>query len=190
MNLPAVPSAYHYTVADTRPPIVRSGGRELDPFKKAVIETAATGKSLRFTGKHDDSDIKRLASRLGGPLRKRELTPRVARGSDGALYVWAEPRPKSTAAAPPGATSDAASPREAAAPGKYDTDVLDCLTLAGKKGSVKPSDIARRIFRDDKTASVEKLTQAVWGVLQRFVAAGKAVKLTDGGYRLTTTHAG
>jgi hypothetical protein len=98
--------------------------------------------------------------------------------------VWAEPRRTTDPAATP-APAEAPPARESAT-GKYDTDVLDCLTLAGKKGSVKPSDIARRLTRGDKQADVDKLTQAVWGVLQRFVTQGRAVKLADGGYRLAT----
>lgn len=177
--------AYQFTVADERPATGRHGGRELDPFKKAVIETATTGKSLRLTGDIDDAEIKRLVGRLGGVLWKRGMVPRIARGADQAVYVWAEPRVQPETAEPAAATTPAP-PRESA-PGKYDTDVLDCLHLAGKKGSVKPSEIARRLSRGDKQADVDKLTQAVWGVLQRFVSQGRAVKLAEGGYRLAST---
>lgn len=152
----------------------------MSAITEAVLATTTRGGSVRIEGL-DDIARKRIGSRLSTTLRKKGFMSCVRVGDDGATYAWAEPR-EAKAAAPAKATDTP--PPAAKYPGRYDDEVRDALVLAGKKGALKPSDIARRLMRDDPSNSLDKLTQAVWSVLQRFVATGEAVKLDTGAYRL------
>ncbi len=96
----------------------------------------------------------------------RRSAPEVPTPSRVATPVAApRPRAKVTAAAP-----------SASRTGQWDGEVRDALALAPATG-VTVTEIARRLVSPNAPkADLEQMVQRVWGALQRFCAAGEAVK--------------
>jgi hypothetical protein len=80
------------------------------------------------------------------------------------------------AAARPRAKVKPAAAPSASRTGQWDGEVRDALALAPATG-VTVTEIARRLVSPNAPkADLEQMVQRVWGALQRFCAAGEAVK--------------